>query len=326
MNNKEYIAFFSSMNTSVEIKLEDYEKMKMTKKVSFRRTIIIAATICLILAMSTVAIATGIFGIKDRALPEDINRLAEQKIRKTFENTDLGDDFEVHMISMLGTTDSIEYKAMVEWEAFCLTYDQDAKIIKELGNSYLPLFDEYGGYSVYTNEMSEKLEEIAAKYNLKLKKNLRMFSQAREYSLKNGESVDPHPPGVDLNYNEFMNTISTGSLINDEVECLSGYVYDDGTFLFEGTLGHRSINKNMSFSFHSYEKGTLHDTGIINADTTPNSNEWQYETKHGFVVSISQINGFGFIFLELDDKYIAITTDALMLESLADCFDFSKIK
>jgi hypothetical protein len=76
-------------------------------------------------------------------------------------------------VSSQGYPDSPEYQATKEWIAFDDSYDREFKILdafdaetKRTGTD--PFAEKYGDYGVYSQEMADKMDEIAKEYGLKL--------------------------------------------------------------------------------------------------------------------------------------------------------------
>lgn len=71
------------------------------------------------------------------------------------------------VLSLQGIENTPEQKAAKEWYDFCRSYDSDHTIyVASQGKFQAP--EEYDAYSVYSQEMVDKLTEIAKKYGLKL--------------------------------------------------------------------------------------------------------------------------------------------------------------
>ena len=68
-----------------------------------------------------------------------------------------------------GFTGSNEYMAAAEWDAFVAGYDPDDSILACVDPEALDAIDEkHMQYPVYTQEMADKVDEIAGKYGLAL--------------------------------------------------------------------------------------------------------------------------------------------------------------
>ena len=75
-------------------------------------------------------------------------------------------------VSVVGYADSPEYKATAEWLDFEDSYDRDRSILEandaEIRRTGVDPFAEYDCYLVWSQEMVDKINEITAKYNLKI--------------------------------------------------------------------------------------------------------------------------------------------------------------
>lgn len=73
------------------------------------------------------------------------------------------------VLTLAGLKGSPGFQAAQEWYTFKREYDPDHQIQMELAqNKQIPEFPaEYGAYSLYSQEMKDKLDEILAKYDLK---------------------------------------------------------------------------------------------------------------------------------------------------------------
>ena len=72
------------------------------------------------------------------------------------------------MIGLSGYMNTPEGQALSEWSAFLNQYDPDGTIASSLGNVIDESLQRYSGYTVYTKEMFDELENIANKHSLKL--------------------------------------------------------------------------------------------------------------------------------------------------------------
>ena len=111
--------------------------------------------------------------------------------------------------SLQGYPDTPEYKASAEWNKFEQSYDRDGKILdkadaEQKRTGVDPFGEKYGSYLIYSQEMADKVDEITAKYNLKLHTG---FDDGDEKRLE--EKV--------------------GDIFNDNITG-GAYFYDDGTF------------------------------------------------------------------------------------------------
>jgi len=216
-------------------------------------------------------------------------------------------------ISMQGLKDSPEYRATKEWNDFLNSYDTDRKILSEVGNNPtgfegLNLF-----YQVYTQEMYDKLVEIADKYDLKLHSEMNIISQ-EELDYRVG-----------------------GSFMGDGLSRGWAYICEDGTFQFDGDT---AINeKEVMLQLRRSVKGTL-DEPVLNIGSIEEYQEVQYETECGETVLLALGEDHSVIYADFEDCFIlmnvlagrelgilnetTITIDDL--KRMADDVDFSILK
>lgn len=259
MNNKRlYQETFSQVHGSADIRWEDYQTMRHGKNV--KRLAMLAAAIALSAALSGLAVAANFFGLRNALLPE----------RRSV-NTDF--------ISLSGYSDTPESKALAEWEAFLETYDRDGAIIGRIGNGPTGFEERYGNYLVYTQEMADKLEEITAKYGLKLHQWM--------------EEVLPET------------WTAAGEFYQRNVTPYSGYIYENGTFRFDGDAeldGYGTIEYQFSRSV----KGAFGDVAL-NVGDFSGFEEWGYQTADGTTVTL----GLGernrsLILTDLGDSFVLV--------------------
>ena len=236
MSNREfYQETFSQVRGTGEIRWEDYEMRRRGK--SLKWFVTLAASVALLAALSALAVAANFFGLRDALLPEkgSVNVVDENGIVVPGEK-ELKD-----FVSLSGWADTPESRALAEWQAFLEGYDQDGAIISEIGNSPTGFEERYGHYLVYTQEMADKLEEIIAKYDLKLHQWM--------------EVVMP----------EIWPT-AVGNFFKENVAPYSGYIYENGTFRFDGgaELGAGELKGYgpIEYQFSRSVKGTFDDVAL----------------------------------------------------------------
>ena len=186
-------------------------------------------------------------------------------------------------ISLQGYSDSPEYKATEEWLRFESSYDTDMSVMdaydKECKRTNTdPFHEKYGNYGIYSQEMADKLEEILAKFTLKLHTG---FADCNEKILKE--------KGID---------VFSGSASG------AGYMYDDGTFHLDSTFNgmHFQLVRNMRGYF---------DNTYLNIGDRTGYEQWTYKTKSGITVNIaySVKNGEfqkAFISADLEKSFVSV--------------------
>ncbi len=310
MSNREfYQDTFSQVRSSTEIRWEDFQSMKRRKNPA-RRVLALAAAVCLLAVLSIAAAATGLFGLRDVLLPE------KGSVYVTDENdVVVPGEYEYRdFVSLSGWQDTPESRALAEWRSFLEDYDRDGAIIGEIGNSPTGFEEDYGLYLVYTREMADKLEEIAAKYGLCL--HTRM------------EDVMP----------ETWRT-AAGDFCGENVMAYSGYIYENGTFRFDGEADLDGYGY-IEYQFSRSVRGAFDDVSL-NIGDAADFREWTYETADGTPVTLGLgAKNRSLILADLGDSFILVnvlTGEAgddtfssgpigrAELEALADSFRFSAL-
>ena len=185
------------------------------------------------------------------------------------------ESFEVQTISLQGYEESPEYMALKEWEDFLATYDPDNEILFSVGNSTTQWDEKYGlcGYTCYSQEMADKIDEIIAKYDLTL-----------------------HPGPLEVFYMEEINS-TYGPIMKDAT--YMGYYYPDGTIHLDGDFG------EYGFQFRRSMKGVF-DPIALNVGNIEDYEEWEYETSEGFTVLLALSEHKALILADLDDAFVSV--------------------
>ena len=314
MSNREfYQETFSQVRGTAEIRWEDYQEMRHGK--TFKWMVTLAAAVGLLAALSALAVAANLFGLRDVLLPE------KHSVYVLDENGTVvpGEREFKDFVSLSGWGDTPESKALAEWEAFLEDYDQDGSIIAEIGNEPTGFEERYGNYLVYTQEMADKLEEIIAKYGLKLHSRM--------------EVVLPEswPAAV-------------GNFFHENVTPYSGYIYENGTFRFDGDaeLGNGELKGygTIEYQFSRSVKGTFDDVALNIGDLS-DFEEWGYQTADGTSLTLGLgARNRSLILADLGDSFVLVNVLAGRegddtfssgpvgreeLEELADSFVYSAL-
>lgn len=291
MSNREfYQETFSQVHSSAVIRWEDFEKPR--KKTSVRRLWLLAAAIGLLILLSAGAVAANLLGLSDLLLPQ------------AQPDASPGQATQENRLSLSGYINTPESRALAEWNDFLSSYDPDGAILKVVGNYTDPALEKYRCYLVYTQEMADKLEEIAAKYDLTL--------HSWEHVAEDQEAW------VSL----------LGDFLGDNT-AYSGVIAEDGTFHYDGYLTTDS-GTQLDYQFRRSVKGALNDA-YFTVDDLSAYEEWYYKTDEGREITLDLGPGRGFLLTDLGDSFIFITvlkgTDQGVtkqdMKNLADSFDFS---
>jgi len=135
------------------------------KRLSFRKPMLIAAILALTLLLVGCAVVYVL------SLGEI--KLGEKHVSYDVYDHDMsyvGQETQTQQVlTLAGLSGTPASQAAREWYAFLESYDPDRAIRKALGDNVPEFPAEYYGYDLYTQEMKDKLDEILAKYNLKLR-------------------------------------------------------------------------------------------------------------------------------------------------------------
>lgn len=263
-----------------------------------KRTLLLAAVLCLLIAFATAAVAAKLISL-----------------RAALVNTN--DPTVKSEILFSGLTDSNEYRAAAEWKAFAENYDPDGAILAAAdpeGPDDVTLDKKYIQYPVYTQEMADKVDEIAAKYGLKLYGSLVPEGLG---SIAEKLIVNRYTEFSDAAYNTMMD----------------GYLYDDGTFSFDGIFDAAAGRLSVVYQFRRSVKGVF-DPIFLNIGDVEDYQEQALVTASGVELTAALAEYQSVLMAEFDSCFVSINvlggTDMGItyadLEDLANTFDFSVLQ
>ena len=207
---------------------------------------------------------------------------------------------DVDMISLQGYANSPEYQAALAWAEFEHDYDRDGKILDSVGNDPTPWDEKYGhnGYTVYSQEMADKIDEIAAQYGLTLHSGFRFADDMAELYARFGQ----------------FGKMSNGA----------GYYYDDGTFSCDCNFN------GFNYQLRRCMKGVL-DTVSLNITDAEQYEQWEYTAACGETVLLALGPSKALILAESEQSFVVVnvlsgTDYGLTVEdvqALADSVNFS---
>lgn len=247
--------------------------------------------------------------------PEDLQELADQVdfvLLKGSYASELGRDFKESpedIITLSGYPGSPEALAAAEWEEFYSGYDIDG-VLRELGCDifYVEGREDWSLYSVYSQEMGERLDEIVNKYGLKLHREINIVS----------------PQEMDYRVG--------GRFLDEGCIRYVGYIYEDGSFALDGDAGLEGCGMT-GFQFRRMVKGTF-DGVVLNIDNVEDYTDWQYQSASGETVMLSLGHIKALIFADFEECFVEVNVLAgrnegmteADLQKLADMIDFRVLK
>ena len=278
------------------------------KRRTFRRSLLLAAALGLIVAFGSVAYATGWFGLRSAVMYHD-NGDPDQP----YGNTDV--------MSLQGLAGSPEFEANARWQAFYDSYDPDGAILASIGNSDTGLEPRYDAYPCYTGEMADTLDAIAEESGLELLSGLTLYSAA--------ELPD-----------WMRNTLPQSCGAFDH--CIyAGYSFDNGSFKTEGAFFFCDARwpYETNYQFVCNRKGYLSVSYLAIGDADDYT-QWAYETASGVTVTLALGPDKALIIADLPDAYLVVNVldvrvgdvqqgeaslPADILEAMADAFRFDQL-
>ena len=284
------------------------ETEELPKRRTFRRSLLLAAALGLIVAFGSVAYATGWFGLRSAVMYHD-NGDPDQP----YGNTDV--------MSLQGLAGSPEFEANARWQAFYDSYDPDGAILASVGNSDTGLEPRYDAYPCYTREMADTLDAIAEESGLELLSGLTLYGAA--------ELPD-----------WMRNTLPQSCGAFDH--CIyAGYSFDNGSFKTEGAFLFCDAQwpYETNYQFVCNRKGYLSVSYLAIGDADDYT-QWEYETASGVTVTLALGPDKALIIADLPDAYLVVNVldvrvgdvqqgeaalPAEILEAMADAFRFDQL-
>lgn len=232
------------------------------------------------------------------------------------------------ILTLSGMNGTPASMAAREWYEFCKSYDPDRAIQKSVWGNYPDFPAEYSGYGLYTQDMKDKLDEILAKYDLKLRGAQIRFPTSKQLLQA-------------LGMEKFTQSKSGAKIRID----YSTY-YENGNLdlYFEITLPGETEAKTNCYLFYRPKDCLIPDTAVL---TEAKWEEWNYTTSSGAEVLIvrSEETSSAWIFCDMENQTASVRLDAVQklyeetedgvpvaqftvlskaqLEQIADSIDFS---
>ncbi|MGM9520893.1 MAG: hypothetical protein ACI3VB_00255 [Oscillospiraceae bacterium] len=270
-----YKETFSHVRTSATVNMEAYNKMKKNK--TGRKILLVAAAVCLMAAIGITAYAADFLGLRSFLISDGEAETETENQPQTDENgweiPEIPTTETSGVLSLQGYGNMPESQALLEWLKFLESYDPGP-----LTNEPTSLEDKYINYQVYDQTMADKLEEIAAKYNLKLHTRSEVLSQEQ----------------MDAVLGKFKDgTHSAGSAV----------CFENGGFTSDGDWFPPS-GGTVAYQLVRTVRGTLTDTALYIRDTSSYA-EWQYELAgRTFVLALNSYKGL--ILADLGDCFVTV--------------------
>lgn len=306
MSKQLYQETFAQVRSTQTISFDE-RKPKTVRRHFPRKLLLVAAVVSLVTAVATATVVARWFSLQELALTDE--RTVQQP-----DGTEVTAQVVTGTISLQGFGQMPEKLAVEEWNRFLGSYDYDS-VLEELGNAPTGFEEQYGYYQVYTQEMADKLEEIVAKYGLRL-----------------------HTDMIDDLYTDKALCDQVGGNFLGDNRAYSTYLYEDGTFKFDGSLSLPEYGK-LEYQFLRCVYGSFTDI-VLNIGDVADYTQWNYTTKSGTPVTLALSPNKALVLVDLADSFVTINVlagtetppsdvfsngplSASALEQFADSFNFS---
>lgn len=282
----------SELLVSVEQHTDRQKEVKSHRGI--HRPFLLAALIALLLMLVGCGIAYVLhlqdLKIGEQTVPQTQYDDSGNRIGKTEVNLDV--------LSLQGIKGSPNYLANQEWLAFTNSYTHT-------GGEYWESEPEYWAYSVQNQEMVDKLDEICAKYGLKII----------------GKPWHEH-----IDCNQFLTLLGIDSLLKPNADAAlsipAGRFFPGGSFTIYGTL--KLANTDHPFTYHCVKKDVFYDVfGYVAADDLSQRN---YTTTDRVNLLLLESDQSGMILADGEDCFLSLSIDLTgeaTMEQIAECVDFT---
>lgn len=290
---------------------------KSTKRISMRRPLLIAAIVAIMLLL--VGCVAVYLTLQDLSIGQETYVPKTDEYGQLVEPTEKIQD----ILTLTSLSGSPVQMALQEWYAFYGSYDPNGELlsnesdIPEIPNNY-----EYI-YNCYTQEMADKLEEIAQKHNLKLLEDNLIIQQWQSQAALEHMGID--------------------SLLKDtaQVKRIAGMYYSPGNFFFD--LQFQLTDENAAWQtpvsgrVYYSRKDYMVPLSYLPTDLD-DYEQWTYTTSGGNQLLLALGNrGGALIITEREDAvigiHLTISANHLMsengaaptkevVEQLAETFDY----
>ena len=237
---------------------------------------------------------------------------------RTYEDWTTGETEPRSVISLQGPAGSKAYLAAQEWLEWKQTYDPERKLFSEGACAAFP--EEYQPYSIYTQEMKDKLDEICDKYGIEL--------MGRPY--------------YDTDNAYVLEALQIGGICRADSSVQTEehirYIYRNGSFAANCTITPDEAlwPEPLLVDYTCYYKDAFHEVVLSVADFEAYE-QWNYTATDGKKLLLALGPEKALIFAQTGDWFFAVTHidtkagNALdgettmskeVLETVANAFDF----
>lgn len=234
------------------------------RRVRFRRPLLIAAILALTALL--VGCAAWFWSVQNLKIAEK----HEESVTFVNGNGELSTipEKDYTVLTLHGMEGTPAYLAHQEWLTFLESYDTDGVIRSSSDNKPMQIPEAYDAYSVYSQEMMDKVDEISQKYDLKL-----LGVQA--HFQRDESQYFHHATGID------------SLLLPDaaiRVDSTVGWFCEGGNFAAHTTMTMPEGEGSWPYPMYNsifYSKTDYFGTMEFSFDTLKDWEQWNYTTKSG---------------------------------------------
>lgn len=290
MKAMDLLTALGSVKDVYVIGAEDFRQGKQKsqiKRLSLRKTWLIAAVIALMLLLAGCAVVY-VLSLQDMKVDEEI--ITQEGWGPSGEYGPVT-EWVSSRLSLQGYNGSPEQLAMKEWLDFQDQYDQDNALLDANNHNESGIPEQYYlNYRCYTFEMVDKLNEILDKYSLKPLGSQFLFQRWEEPL--------------------FYKALQIDSLCqpNGGLEGLSGYIFPEGSFHAEGdqTLAGEEDSRIVTFTYAKNQYLYPYYLAVKDLELWE---QWHYTTADGTDVLLATYKNALLIICDCGDGFIQIGTE-----------------
>lgn len=321
MKAMDLLTALGSVKDVYVIGAEDFRQGKQKsqiKRLSLRKTWLIAAVIALMLLLAGCAVVY-VLSLQDMKVDEKI--ITQEEWHGPAGEYVPATEWVSSILSLQGFNGSPEQQAMKEWLDFQNQYDLDYALSRanNFNESGVPE-QYYLNYNCYTPEMMDKLNEILGKYQLE-------------------------PLGTIIHFDRWESPLLTRALQMDSlcqpgcaVDSMSGYFFPEGSFhaVFHQTLDGEQDNRIVTFTYAKAHYLYPYYWSVKDLELWE---QWHYTTTDGADVLLATNENSLLMICDCGDGFIHISTENAapylpydataepmtrqQAENIADSFNFS---
>lgn len=322
MNGKDIFMGLKYIDADL-IEEAEFGQFPARKVRSFRRPLLIAAVIALTLLLVGCAVVyvLNMQGLTLGQQQSEYDSFSDDGLEYLGRET-----VTEQVLTLAGLKGTPAYQAAQEWFDFQQAYDPDRAIQISVWGNYPEFPEEYSGYNLYTQEMKDALDEIIAKYGLKLR----------------GKQVPFQTTKLTMQALGMENILTPGS--EAQMDVTGAYYYENGNLNLDFDIVLPDGKDTWGSLYYRRKDCLIDETCIISGD---NWKEWNYTTASGYDTLIfrSPDTWVAWILCDMGDSTASLRVEARsdvyselpdgtdivesteltdrQLELLADAIDFS---